>query len=328
MLTVKETIYTSEKLRKILEKSKRCRYRKLEKNKDYCAKRIHCRQAALKQAYPLEWMERGRRRFGVLVVLIKIRLKLCGVKIQELNKWNHNGCKRPIIFVPTHIGKIDIEVVYACINEHALLLSGTEERMHGSLDGIFLEANRVNYVERGHKGDRKNSVIKMAQDLKHGFNLLWFAEGTWNLSANRLVYPISYSVVKLALECNAEIVPIGLNQIDRTVYVKFGERFKPDAEKELSESIAELRDTLATLKWDIYEYMQEHEEQGVVNRKTLDCNYWSDFLVERVKEWPMTDLEEEFNYIFHPKGDAYTFFEEFNTREYLDSEGNVAFERV
>lgn len=228
--------------------------------------------------------------------------------------------------MPTHIGKFDIEVAFACINEHALLLSGTEERMHGSPDGMFLEANRVNYVDRGHKEDRKNSVIKMKQDLKHGFNLLWFIEGTWNLSANHLVYPLSYSVIKLALECKADIVPIGLNQVNRTMYVKFGEVFRPDEEKELTESIAELRDGLATLKWDIYEYLQER--QGVVKRNSLDCNYWSDFLTDRVKEWPMTDLEEECNYVFQPKGDAYAFFEEFNTRVYVNEEGEEIVERV
>ena len=326
MLTLKVTIRNSEKLKKILEKSKRRRYRKLKKNQSYCTKSIERRRIAMEQEYPFKWMERGRKRFRVLVTLIKIRLKLCGVKIRKLNTFDRSVCKGPIIFVPTHIGKFDIEVAFACINEHALLLSGTEERMHGSLDGIFLEANRVNYVDRGHKEDRKNSVIKMKQDLKHGFNLLWFIEGTWNLSANRLVYPLSYSVIKLALECNADIVPIGLNQVNRTMYVKFGEVFRPDEGKELTESIAELRDALATLKWDIYEYLQER--QGVVKRSSLECNYWSDFLTERVKEWPMTDLEEECNYVFQPKGDAYAFFEEFNTRVYVNDAEEEVVERV
>lgn len=326
MLTLKVAIRNSEKLKRVLEKSKRRRYRRLEKNRSYCAKSIERRQCTLEQEYPLKMMEQGRKRFRVLVTLIKIRLMLCRVKIRKLNNFKRSKCKGPIIFVPTHIGKFDIEVAFACINEHALLLSGTEERMHGSLDGIFLEANRVNYVDRDHKEDRKNSVIKMKQDLKHGFNLLWFIEGTWNLSANRLVYPLSYSVIKLALECNADIVPIGLNQVNRTMYVKFGEVFHPDEGKELTESIAELRDTLATLKWDIYEYLQER--QGVVKRSSLECNYWSDFLTERVKEWPMTDLEEECDYVFQPKGDAYAFFEEFNTRVYVNEDGEEIVERV
>lgn len=57
------------------------------------------------------------------------------------------------------------KVVYACINEHALLLSGTEDRMHGSIDGYFLEANGVNYVDRNDKSDRKKTVAKMRKDF-------------------------------------------------------------------------------------------------------------------------------------------------------------------
>lgn len=146
------------------------------------------------------------------------------------------------------------------------------------------------------------------------------------MSANCLVYPLSYSVIKLALECKADIVPIGLNQVNRTMYVKFGEVFRPDEGKELTESIAELRDVLATLKWDIYECLQER--QGVVKRSSLESNYWSDFLTERVKEWPMTDLEEECSYVFQPKGDAYAFFEEFNTRVYVNDAEEEVVERV
>ena len=78
-------------------------------------------------------------------------------------------------------------------------------------------------------------------------------------------------------------MPIGFNQVNRTMYVKFGDVFRPDEEKELMESIAELRDVLATLKWDIYEYLQEKEGHGVIKRSSLDCNFWSDFLPERVK---------------------------------------------
>ncbi|MDD6036821.1 MAG: hypothetical protein PUC30_11665 [Lachnospiraceae bacterium] len=74
-----------------------------------------------------------------------------------MNTFDRSCCKEPVIFVPTHIGKFDIEVVYDCINEHALLLSGTEDRMHGSIDGYFLEANGVNYVDRNDKSDKKSS---------------------------------------------------------------------------------------------------------------------------------------------------------------------------
>lgn len=63
---------------------------------------------------------------------------LCRVKIKKLNSFDRSSIKKPVIYVPTHIAKNAIEVVYSCIKKHALLLSGTEDRMHGSLEGFNL----------------------------------------------------------------------------------------------------------------------------------------------------------------------------------------------
>ena len=103
-----------------------------------------------------------------------------------------------------------------------------------------------------------------------------------------------------------------MNQLDEDIYIKFGSPFYPDANKELTDAILDLRDVLATLKWDIYEYVKQTRADGYITRASLDENYWSDYLIERVKEWYMTDLFEELEYVFKPKDDAHAFFEEFN----------------
>lgn len=311
MQTVKATILNSVELQKVLERSKRKRYKKLNKSKDYCEKSKNRRTLELTQEYPIKVMQRKKKVFPLLLFLVRARLFLCRIRIRKINDFDRECLDRPIIYVPTHIAKNDIEVVYSCIKKHALLLSGTEERMHGSLDGFFLGQNGVNYVDRSDKEDRKNAVKKMQRDLEHGFDLLWFIEGTWNLSANRLVYYISYSVIKLAKMCNAVIIPIGLNQLKRTVYVKFGNPYYVDSSKSWEESALELRDVMATLKWDIYEHIKQSEKDGYIKRSSLSDDYWENYLIERVKEWPMTDLIEELDYVFQPKDEAPPFFEEF-----------------
>lgn len=311
MLTLKESINTSIKLQKLLNKSARRKRQKSYKNYKYCQKSKKIRKREIEEKYPLERLKKGRKMFPVMCFFIRLRLILNGVRIKKLNKFKRLNNKYPVIFVPTHIGKYDIEVVYSCIHEHALLLSGTEERMHGTIDGFLLEKNGVNYVDRSDKEDRTIAVKKMQKDLYNGFHLLWFVEGTWNLSANQLVYDISYSVIKLALECKVAIIPIGLNQMGKKIYIKFGDPFFPDPQKNLAESILVLRDQLATLKWQIYEYVAEKTGEGYINRESLDKNYWTDYLTERIKEWPLTDLMEELNYVYHPKDEAHVFFEEF-----------------
>ncbi|MBE5965281.1 MAG: hypothetical protein E7252_10265 [Lachnospira sp.] len=311
MLTVRETIRNSSELQQLLEKSKCKRYKKLKESKDYCEKNKIRRELALEEQYPIEEMIRKKKVFPILKFLVRARLIFSGINIKKLNTFDRSNIENPVIYVPTHIAKNDIEVVYSCIENHALLLSGTEDRMYRSLNGFFLERNGVNYVDRNDKTDRRNSVRKMGYDLEHGFDLLWFIEGTWNLSANKLVYPISYSVIKLALKYNAAIVPIGLNQIKKDVYIKFGTVFYVDSMKLLEDSALELRDILATLKWDIYEYIKQTRKDGYINRRSLSDDYWEKYLIERVKEWPMTDLIEELNYVFYPKDDSYRFYEEF-----------------
>jgi len=266
MRTVKENVKKNHKLQNLLDKSKQRRYRKQKKTEEYCRKSIERREAELNKEYPLNQMRRGRNLFPVLLFLMKCRLALCGVRICLLNSFDRSKIDGPVIFVPTHIGKFDIEVVYACIKTHALLLSGTEDRMHGTMDGWFLGKCGVNYVARENKKDRANSVVKMQQDLEHGIDLLWFIEGTWNLSENILLYPVSWASVKLAGQCNATIVPIGLNQLGKDIYVKFGEPIRISNERDYSEEILDLKDVLATLKWDIFEYIKETREDGYIVR--------------------------------------------------------------
>lgn len=302
MRTVKGNIKKNHKLQKLLDKSKQRKCKKQKKTRDYCKKSIERRETALGKEYPLGQMRRGRMLFPLLLFLMRCRLGLCGVKIRLLNTFDRKNISGPVIFIPTHIGKFDIEVVYACIKTHALLLSGTEDRMHGTMDGWFLGKCGVNYVDRANKKDRANSVIKMQKDLEHGFDLLWFIEGTWNLSENRLLYPVSWASVKVAGQCNATIVPIGLNQSGKEFYVKFGEPVKVSAEQDYAEAILDLKDVLATLKWDVFEYIKEAREDGFIVRSELKENYWLDYMYDRISEWPIADLEEEMKYVFQPKG--------------------------
>ena len=54
------------------------------------------------------------------------------------------------------------------------------------------------------------------------------------------------------------------------MYVKYGKPFYPDADKDPAESILELRDILATLKWGVYEYIGQTRRDGFIERASLD----------------------------------------------------------
>lgn len=78
------------------------------------------------------------------------------------------------------------------------------------LTGFMLEKLLVNYLDTNDKEDRKVVKHQMIKDLKNGANIMWFPEGTWNISPNLLVLPMRYGIIEVALEANAPIVPIAL----------------------------------------------------------------------------------------------------------------------
>lgn len=91
---------------------------------------------------------------------------------------------RPIIFAITHVGKFDIEVVSEAIRSHYYLLSGDFEHLQGIVDAPFLGLNGVIYFNEKVKKDRQSVTERMIRLLQEGGNLMYFPEGTWNLSPN------------------------------------------------------------------------------------------------------------------------------------------------
>lgn len=77
----------------------------------------------------------------------------------------------------------------------------------------------------------------------------------------------------------------------------------------VSEAITDLRDTLSTLKWEIWE-----SEESLV-RKELDGDEWEKYVEARFKEWPYFNQEYIDGLVYKPKGvvtpkEAFSFMEE------------------
>lgn len=236
-------------------------------------------------------LETRKKMHKLLLSILKIMNRMNGYKLNVLDD-NRNNTERPKIFAATHISKADIEAVSEVIKEHYYLLSGDFESLHDTLDGLFLGLNGVIYFNEHNKEDRKNVKQRMIETLKSGGNLLYFPEGTWNLSPNLLLNKCYYGIIEVALAANAIIVPIGIEQYDNRFVAKVGENFDVqnylmDDEKSTKiKAIMELRDRLATLKWEIF------ESENMLKRKNISDNYYQEFLDSRIGEWPSLTLED------------------------------------
>ena len=128
---------------------------------------------------------------------------------------------------------------------------------------------------------------------------MYFPEGTWNMSPNLPMLPCYCGIVEIAQKSNAVIVPVAADQYGKHFKINIGENFDMlrygNLKEEKSKAISDLRDTLATLKYEIW----ETEPQ---KRSELSGNEWDKYCQDRFREWPYFSLEYIDGLVFKPKG--------------------------
>ncbi len=266
-------------------------------------------------------LEQRKSIHGLILTIYKLKNRIGGFNYELIGD-KRSKTNRPIIFVVTHVGKFDIEVVSEAIKDHYYLLSGDYEHIQGIVDAPFLSLNGVFYFNEKVKEDRQAVSKKMIQHLVNNGNLMYFIEGTWNLTPNLPVLPCYWGIVDIAKKGNAIIVPIAAEQYDKTFKINIGENFDMSvygeniAEK--TRAIGDLRDTLATLKWEIW------ETEKPLERRKLSGTEWEEYVRARFEEWPYFNEEYIDSLIFKPK-DVVTSEEAYGPIKRLIPNRNNAF---
>ena len=241
-----------------------------------------------------------RKRLHPLVLLIYTVKNHLGGFTYEIIGNESTKNNRPNIFAVTHVGKFDIEVISEAIKEHYYLLSGDYEHIQGTVDAPFLAANGVLYFNENVQNDRISVTQKMIDLLNTGGNLMYFPEGTWNLSPNLPMLPCYWGIIKVAQESNAIITPIAAEQYGKHFKINIGKNFDAtlfthDSDGK-SEAISQLRDIFATLKYKIW------ESEPQIKRRDLQGTEWDQYIKERFSEWPYFNLDYINRLIFKPPG--------------------------
>lgn len=213
---------------------------------------------------------------------------------------------RPIIYAITHVGKFDIEVLTEAIRDHYYLLSGDYEHIQGTIDASFLQLNGAIYFNEYVKSDRARASNRMIEYLKSGGTLMYFPEGTWNISPNLPVLPCYWGIVQIAQQSNAIIIPIAADQYGKHFKINIGQPFDMQqfgvSTEEKTKAITSLRDIMATLKWEIWETEK-------ASRSKISGDEWEQYTARRFQEWPYFSSEYIGRLVFKPK----------NVTEYFDA---------
>ena len=289
----------AEKQKELLELKKILTEEEYSQNeKEYLDLYYELRNINDKRFYSKLSLEQRKKIHKLILMVYKIKNRI-GNFSYEVIKDEREKTDRPIIFALTHVGKFDIEVTSEAIKDHYYLLSGDFEHIQGIIDAPFIALNGVIYFNETVKEDRQLASNKMIEHLQKNGNLMYFPEGTWNLSPNLPMLPCYWGIVDVAKKGNAIIIPVAAEQYGKHFKINVGKNIDMniygDSKEEKTRAINDLRDCLAKLKWEIW------ETEPMLERADITGKEWEEYVFARFKEWPYFNEEYIKGLIFKPK---------------------------
>lgn len=203
--------------------------------------------------------------YPVFIELLKVDRMFRRQKIYV--RGSQKKYKGPVIYACTHIGENDVENIYEAILRGCWWFVGDPCVLYKSISGLWLYLNGCILLETGDKEDRRIAYLRSVELLKGGGSLMIFPEGARNGTENLPVMGLFPGTARMAMETNTKIVPVAIEQYDRRFVINFGKELSPGNYQDAAGLTQHLRDTLASLKWEIW------EQEGVQRRNSLPADY-------------------------------------------------------
>lgn len=201
---------------------------------------------------------------------------------------------KPIIFAANHSAFQDTPIMLRVTTRRSYALLGTQNLAF--IDRVFFALNGTIWVDRRDKADMAATKDGILAYLQKGQSVLWFPEGTWNLTASQLMMPMKWGIIEVARSAGAQIIPAALdyNREANTCRIKFGAPMAGDALENKAEAIRDLRDTMATLRWDLM------CSQPVLHRAEITPEQLQKEMYRVIDDYPPLNWEYESSCIYHP----------------------------
>lgn len=212
---------------------------------------------------------------------------------------------KPIIYAFNHSSFMDTPIALR-LTGRSIIFSGKQNLAFE--DWLFFVLNGVIWVDRKNKADMQASKEAVLAYLSKNQPILWFPEGTWNLTENQMTLPMKWGIIDIAREAEAQIIPIALDydRVNRACTVRYGQPILPNADTDLRERICGLRDAMATLRWELW------EQRPMVHRTELDMEKARAEMRFSIQEYPPIDWEYERSCIFRPNSEPQDVFAHLN----------------
>lgn len=148
-------------------------------------------------------------------------------------------------------------------------------------------------METDDRTDRHIAYMRGLELLEKSGSLMIFPEGARNYTTNKPVMRLYQGTARMAIRHNVSIVPVAIEQYDRKFVINFGDAVLPDNYNSSEELTQIIRDSFATLKWEIW------EKEIPLVRSELGANSEELFLKEqeeRMKPWDTIETVERTRY--------------------------------
>ena len=200
----------------------------------------------------------------------------------------------PIIFAVNHSNMHDFPTSFHAVGQHAYVLLA--EQTFGIIEKVFFFFAGMVMTDRMDRNDTAKAKAKLTKLLQEGKTILWFPEGTWNLTANLLMLPMKWGIVDAAKSTGAQIIPVAM-EYDYTSMictVRFGQPMFGTALDKKDEAIRDLRDAMATLRWDLI------SRAPAIKNDEIDREKLKEEAQKVLDEYRPEDWERELSTIFEP----------------------------
>lgn len=220
------------------------------------------RKERFEQNMPFSGVELRKALHPVALGLLKMMAIVTRQRITVVAD-HHIPTNRPIIYASTHIGWDDPAIALLAIRDHAYFFWGDPKGSYKTSDGFFMDLNGTIICHTDNKCDRYIGKETCVQWLNQGGNLLIFPEGAWNVTAHLPVMPLFAGTAEMAIRSGAEIVPLAFEKYGKDYVVNIGKNissanFELSQKQELTDI---LRDSLASLKWEIWLLMPQESRR-------------------------------------------------------------------
>lgn len=247
---------------------------------------------------PVKGIKWRKRIHKIMFAIIKMKRVLLHQKLTILHD-EREDTDKPIIYACTHIGRYDIEMALESIQDACFLFLGSPGKLYRSLDGVLVYLFGFIGCDTTEKEDRHIAKELAIRTLKQGGNILIFPEGAWNITENQVVMKLYTGTIEMAIRSGADIVPIAIEQYEKSFYINIGKNISLDKATNLNEKrrlCDDLRDILCTLKWEIW------EQFPIVQRSSLPENMGQIFvgriMSETANDYTVEEIERD---RFHEK---------------------------